>query len=155
MHRKIPAGAITVIAMLITVHSVADELNADERAVWGLEEKYYEFAEANDPESYLELFDDDIIGWPTQDPRPKGRDKVSRWIGIVHSNPAELWRAEIEREAIHDFGDVVVVHYRLRDYFVTADTGEVIREDRYKITHTWMRRGDSWKIISGMGGRLE
>lgn len=146
--------ALTV-TMLLPCIAIADELSANEREVWELEQAYYRFAEANDPESYLELFDEDIIGWPTQDPQPKGKDKVSQWIGMVHADPAELWRYEIEREAIHDFGDVVVVHYRLRDYFVSADTLEVIREDRYKISHTWMRRGDTWKIISGMGGRLE
>ena len=134
--------------------AVADELAADEQAVWELEEAYYRFAKANDPVSYLTLFHEDVIGWPTLDPLPKGKDKVSQWIGIVHSDTSKEWNYEIERLAIQSFGDTVVVHYRLRESFVSAQTGEELSTDSYRISHTWLRVGETWQIISGIGGRF-
>ncbi len=145
------------IAALCLVYSYtahSGELTAEEREVWALEEAYYQYAKDNDPASYVGLFNDFVIGWPTLDSRPKGKDKVSQWIGQVHSNPAEIWQYEIERYAIRSFGDVVVVHYRLRDYFVSAESGREIRSQEARISHTWLRQDGRWLIISGMGGNF-
>ena len=132
----------------------AQELSPEEQAVWELEEAYYRFAKSNDAASYLSLFHDDVIGWPTMDPLPKGKDKVSQWIGIVHSDPSKKWNYEIERLAIQSFGNTVVVHYRLREYFVSVQTGEEIDLQEFRITHTWLHDGETWRIISGMGGKF-
>ena len=145
---------LVVVLAIAVVETNAGDLTPDERAVWELEQSYYRFARNNDPESYLSLFHDDVIGWPTMDQLPKGKDKVSQWIGAVHSDPSRVWHYDIERLAIHSFGDVVVVHYRLRDYFVSAQTGEEISSEHFRISHSWLRVGDTWQIVSGMGGRF-
>ena len=145
---------ITLICILAT-SAFSEELTAEEQEVWALEEAYYAFAKNNDSEGYLRLFNDSVIGWPTMDPLPKGKDKVSQWIATVHSNPEEEWQYEIELLRIQSFdADVVVVHYRLRDYFVSAASGEELRSESFRITHTWLRRDGRWQIISGMGGRF-
>ena len=145
---------ITALYLLIPQIACADELTEEEFEVWALEEAYYRYAKENDPKGYLTLFSDMVIGWPTFDLHPKGRDKVSQWIGQVHSNPQEIWNYDIERYAIRSFGDVVVVHYRLRDYFVSANSGEEIRSNEFRISHTWLRSDGRWQIISGMGGNI-
>ena len=142
------------VFLLVSGIAGADELAPEEQAVWELEESYYRFAKNNDPESYLSLFHVNIIGWPTMDPLPKGKDRVSQWIGAVHSDPSRIWNYEIERLAIQTFGDVVVVHYRLHENFVSAHTGEEISSEEYRISHSWFRVGETWRIISGMGGRF-
>ena len=134
--------------------ALSDDLTIEEREVWALEIQYYEFARNNDPEGYLGLFNDSVIGWPTTDPLPKGKNKVSQWITAVHSNPEEIWQYELERLAIQSHGDVVVVHYRLRDYFVSAASGDEIRSQQFRITHTWIKRDNRWQIAAGMGGNF-
>lgn len=146
--------ALFLLGTVLAHTAYSEELTSEEREVWALEIQYYEFARKNDPEGYLALFDDAVIGWPTMDPLPKGKDKVSQWIAVVHSNPEEVWQYEVERLAIQSHGDVVVVHYRLRDYFVSAASGEEIRSESFRITHTWLRRNDRWQIIAGMGGKF-
>ena len=144
---------LTVLTFIAASESPA-QMNDDEATVWRLEEAYYRYAKANDPEGYLTLFHEDVIGWPTLDAAPKGKSRVSQWIATVHENPDEAWNYELKRMAIHSFGDVVVVHYLLRDYFVSRGSGEVTRSAVFRISHTWQRAGDTWRIISGMGGRL-
>ena len=145
---------IALVLMLGTAVAGAEELAPEEQAVWELEESYYQFAKNNDPVSYISLFHENIIGWPTMDSLPKGRDRVSQWIGAVHSDSSRVWNYDIERLAIHSFGNVVVVHYRLRDYFVSAQTGEEISSEEYRISHSWLRVGETWQIVSGMGGKF-
>ena len=152
---KTPSCLLILCLGFATTVVGAEDLTSDELAVWELEESYYRFAKNNDPESYLSLFHDDVIGWPTHDPAPKGRNKVSQWIGAVHSDPAKDWNYEIERLAIQSFGDVVVVHYRLRDYFVSTESGEEINSQEFRISHSWLRVGETWQIISGMGARFD
>ena len=147
----------TIVCLIATYLTFAgnahcEELTSEERQVWKLEIAYYRYVNDNDPQGYLSLFSDNVIGWPAMDPHPKGKDGVSQWISAIHSNPAEIWQYDLERLAIHSFGDVVVVHYRLRDYFVSAESGEEIRSEYYRISHTWLRDEGRWQIISGMGG---
>ena len=143
---------MTVCVGLVATCAGAQELSEESFEVWEAEKAYYQYAAANDPQGYLSLFDENVIGWPTFDPQPKGKDRVSQWIAMVHANPAELWRYEIERLAIQSHGNVVVVHYRLREWFESAESGEELRPQEFRITHTWMRRDGAWKIIAGMGG---
>ncbi len=143
--------SVLSIGICLPIAALSDELTGSETTVWKLEEAYYEYAKANDPDSYLTLFDENVIGWPTFDKSPKGKSQVSQWISLVHAEPAEIWNYELSRLAIQSFGDVVVVHYRLRDFFVSAVTGKEIRTDTYRISHTWRRSDGTWRIISGMG----
>ena len=143
---------LLICGLVFSTPALSDEMNPDESAVWQLEEAYYKYAKANDPESYLTLFDENVIGWPTMDNAPKGKEKVSQWIAAVHADPSETWNYELKRHEIISFDDVVVVHYLLREFAVSAETGKEIRSDTFRISHTWQRHGDSWQIISGMGG---
>ena len=127
------------------------QMTPEEAEVWDLELAYYEYAAANDPEGYLSLFDDGVIGWPAPDAEPKGKDRVSQWIAAVHADPSQIWSYELERRAIRSFGDSVVVHYVLREAFRASTSGEELRSAEYKISHTWQRRNGKWRIISGMG----
>ena len=60
-------SAFLLTGMLLSFSAQLDELSADERGVWKMEEAYYEFAKANDPKSFLALFDEDVVGWPALD----------------------------------------------------------------------------------------
>ena len=144
---------VSVLSIGLALSSPAnpDDLTTEEAAVWDLEKSYYRFAKENDREGYLSLFDEHVIGWPALDNRPKGKSHVSQWITTVHADASQTWNYELNRLAIKAFGDVVVVHYLLRDYFISAKSGDELSSNLYRISHTWKRYGDEWKIVSGMG----
>jgi ketosteroid isomerase-like protein len=82
-----------------------------------------------------------------------GKAEIADWIVPLHANPGERYDCELTKKAVRAFGDVVVVHYLVRDFFRDAESDRVVRElDTYRITHTWQRRGDTWQIITGMSG---
>jgi ketosteroid isomerase-like protein len=48
-------------------------------------------------------------------------------------------------------GDVAIDHYRIKASWAKGDTGEVMRTDSVRITHTWLRTDNgSWEILGGM-----
>ena len=141
-----------LLGFLLSVSACSDEA-ADEQAVWSLEEAYWVYVKNNDIEGYLTLWDERFVGWPGFSEAPIGKGNIGEWIAPLHENPAETYDYELTREAVRSFGDVVVVHYLVRDFMRSASTGEVVRQlDVYRITHTWQRRGDTWQIITGMSG---
>ena len=131
------------------------QTNADEEAVWALEEAYWGYVEANDIESYRALWDERFVGWPGGSAAPVEKSEIANWIVPLHADPTRVFKVDLERKAVRAFGDLVVTHLLYQGYFVSADTGEEV--DRWrtaKITHTWRRTDGGWQIITGMAGRV-
>lgn len=121
--------------------------------VWGREADYWRFVKEGDVESYVSLWHDRFIGWPCGQDHPKRKASIGDWVREVRDNHVQV-DSNFTREGAEDFGNVVVVHYR----FTRVDTypnGKVEGKGKEsKITHTWMKVGDSWLIIGGMCGTL-
>jgi hypothetical protein len=56
----------------------------------------------------------------------------------------------IEQLAIKVTADIAINHYRIKLNWARIDNGEAARTDGLRITHTWIRTGDTWQIIGGM-----
>ncbi len=121
--------------------------------VWLREAEYWRFVEAGDVDSYVSLWHENFIGWPCGQDHPKRKESIGDWVREVRDKQIQV-DSDLTREGAEDFGNVVVVHYR----FTRVDTypdGKVEGKGKEsKITHTWMKVGDSWLIIGGMCGTL-
>ena len=123
----------------------------DEEAVWALEEAYWTYVKNNDIASYLTLWDENFVGWPSFSRTALEKVGISDWIAPLHENPSEEYDYKLTREAVRSFGNVVVVHYLFHESFRSKETGKLLRSDAPgRITHTWQRHGDTWQIITGM-----
>lgn len=141
-----------IFAGLLFITACADR-RADEDEVWKLEEFYWLCVKNNNVDSYVKLWDERFVGWPGFSDSPVGKNEIAKWIAPLHQNPEESYDYELTKKAIRSFGDVVVVHYLVRDFMISKHDGNEIRpRDVYRITHTWQRNGDTWKIITGMSG---
>lgn len=148
---RFPFTLFFLFALVFSLQSgQAQEMAENEKAVWQLEEDYWVYVQASDLDAYRTLWDDRFVGWPSFSPDPLGVKDISSWIPPLHQNPAERFQYELTPKAVREFGDIVVAHYLVREFWKSADTGEVVREERVRITHTWQRVGDTWRIITGM-----
>ena len=144
---------LTFLIVLFFSASLWPDSASDEKAVWGLEEAYWKYVKNNDIKGYQTLWDERFIGWPGFSMTPVEKANIGEWIAPLHKDPAERYDYELTPKAVRSFGDVVVVHYLVRDFYRSASTNEVVRQlDEYRITHTWQRRGETWQIITGMSG---
>ena len=147
--------SVFVLTLFGSLTCWADELSADEQAVWDLENAYWEYVKSNDITGYRTLWDENFVGWPGFSRMALEKDVIHTWIPRLHANPAEKYDYTLTLNAVRSFGDVVVAHYLVKTTYSAADTGAKIRDGgTSRITHTWQRRGESWQIITGMSGTL-
>lgn len=140
---------ITSILLALTTAALALDLAKEETQVWNLEKDYWEYVKVADLEKYRSLWHENFVGWPTSSSTPVRKDHITDWITGNTSKGVKLQSYAIEQLAIKVTGDIAVVHYRVKMEWAspkpTDNKTEVIR-----ITHTWIKTGDTWQIIGGM-----
>jgi ketosteroid isomerase-like protein len=55
---------------------------------------------------------------------------------------------KIEREGIRVLGNVALTQYVIR--VNSGDASVVAKTKNTRISHTWVKEGDSWKLLGGM-----
>jgi ketosteroid isomerase-like protein len=81
---------------------------------------------------------------------PVRKDHITDWIASNTSRGLKLQSYAIEQLAVRVTGDVAIDHYRIKADWAKGDTADVSQTDAVRITHTWMRIGNTWQIIGGM-----
>jgi len=127
--------------------------SASVNQVWTREDEYGRFADAGELDAYKSLFHDKFIGWPCGSAHPKRKAGVGEWVREVRDKHIQV-ASEITREGAEDFGNVVIVHYRATEVDTYPDGQTEGEGEEYKVTHTWMRTGNTWQIIGGMCASL-
>jgi ketosteroid isomerase-like protein len=121
--------------------------------VWSLEDDYWRYVKAGDVEGYRTLWHENFVGWPCHEDRPVGKPSIGRWVEEIRESKA-TFTSEMTREGAQAFGDTVVVHYGVTMVRKYPDGRVEGQGQLSKITHTWMRVGNTWQIVGGMCGRL-
>jgi ketosteroid isomerase-like protein len=137
--------ALSLFAASISPGSIALDLSAEEQEVWRAEEDYWKYVKARDLESYLSLWHEDFVGWPSDALAPVRKDRIGDWIQAPDNT---LTSYELRVAAVQLFGNIAVTHYS-----VSSNWSHESREPDssvIKITHTWMKDGERWLIIGGM-----
>jgi ketosteroid isomerase-like protein len=148
--------ALTVgVASLIGLHrlTLASTQSRGVSEVWALEDDYWRYVKAGDVKSYVKLWHEQFIGWPCDQEHPKRKSAIGDWVREIRDKKIKV-ASDLTREGAQDFGDVVVVHYRFTRVDTYPDGRVEGRGKLSKITHTWMRAGNTWQIIGGMCGGL-
>jgi hypothetical protein len=144
-------GVVLLIGLYWPIPASAQSQSVSE--VWALEDDYWRFVKAGDVESYRTLWHEKFIGWPCDRDKPLRKSSIGDWVREIRDKKIKV-TSVLTREGAEDFGAIVVVHYR----FTRVDTypeGRVEGRGREsKITHTWMRVGNTWQIVGGMCGGL-
>lgn len=142
---------ITLVASLFfSMPLAAADWNADEKAVWQLEEDYWRYVSAGDVDSYVKLWHDDFVGWPCFEWKPARKGDIGNWVRDIRDNKWKL-TYQLKPLEMQEFdGHTIIVHYAAEYAY---DHGDGTRSGVglwRKFTHTWMRVGNSWQIIGGM-----
>jgi len=121
--------------------------------VWSREGEGGRYYDAGDVEAYRSLYHEKFIGWSCSWAHPKRKAGVGSWVREIRDQHIKV-ASEIRREGAEDFGNVVIVHYRASEVDTYPDGHTEGEGEEVRITHTWMRTGDSWQIIGGMCASL-
>jgi len=133
---------------LSSVVTSATQQSENEQTIWHLEQAYWRYVEEDNLPAYLGLWHSDFLGWPSMSAAPVHKDHITDWITSQTSKGLAFKFAEFKASAIQLTGDVAVVCYWIRYKWV--DKGGNGLERTLRVTHTWVKTADSWKIIGGM-----
>ncbi len=134
------------LAILAAGTSAASE--NDEQTLWKLERAYWQYVEANDLKSYANLWHENFLGWPSVSAAPVHKDRITDWITNQTSKGLTFKAGEFKPADLKVTGDVASCCYWITLHWLDRDgngTPSTIR-----ITHTWLRTGGEWRIVSGM-----
>ena len=154
MRRIARVGLLLLSCLILAPALIAQtkEMTAAEKEVWRLEEKYWEYAQAFDLQNYRTLWHEEFVGWPRVEAAPVGKSNIGGWLERRKDAGYSLWY-KLKSEAVRQIEGAVAVHYRVTIEWVAKD-GKVERDDS-RITHTWVKAGGQWKIITGMSAPVE
>jgi ketosteroid isomerase-like protein/catechol 2,3-dioxygenase-like lactoylglutathione lyase family enzyme len=138
----------------IEVNSVGEAAASTEQIkneIWQLEKNYWKYVKAKDFKSYINLWDDNFIGYPSTN-KIGGKDHITDWITEMFKGRKDNFNYELTRHVENVFGDIVIVLYDATQIWKN-DKGEVLEKSTFKLTHTWKKTGQGWLIIGGMGAK--
>jgi ketosteroid isomerase-like protein len=139
----------TTILLLFASAAFTYASPEDEQDIWTLEKAYWEYVKANDLERYRGLWHDNFLGWPFVSSMPVRKDHITDWITANTSKGIKLQSYSIEQLPIQLTGDIALAYYRINATWADGEVAKV-RNDKFRITHTWMRTHGTWQIIGGM-----
>jgi hypothetical protein len=120
-------------------------LSPQQKEVWAGEQNYFRYLQAKDLKNFMSLWDDNFVGWQDYSERPLRKSDIESGVKEeLQTTPTSTRPNPMPKpEAIAVFGDVAVTHY----FWPDADETSPFK---YRITHTWRRGPEGWRIISGM-----
>lgn len=129
--------------------STSAGLSDDEQTIWNKERAYWQYVEKNDLTSYADLWHENFLGWPSVSAKPVRKDHITDWITSQTSKGLSFKAGEFKPAALKVTGDVASCAYWITLGWVDPK-GNGAPPTILRITHTWLKTGDEWRIISGM-----
>jgi ketosteroid isomerase-like protein len=124
--------------------------SAAERAVWAQEEAYWRFVKVHDRQAFLKLWDERFAGWPRIEVAPV--HKGGLWANPIITT-RKILAYQLEPLSVREYGeDVVITLYRATIHSTNENGGDE-QTLSSRLTHTWMRTADRWKIVGGMSAQ--
>ena len=121
--------------------------NTAEEEIWALEEAYFANIYKANYEGVLAIVHSQFLGWPGAAPQPIDREESARFMKQLFPASTSC-TFKIERAGIRLLGEVALTQYIIHVNY--GDTAGMTKTRSSRITHTWMKEGDGWKLLGGM-----
>lgn len=127
-----------------------EEVEEAKNIIWAKEQEIYKARPQTGLDYYIANSSPNYIGWPPGIPAPSPLSQLKKNQGLIKIPNAEKLEMFFDDFAMH--GDTGVIYYNTHRT-VLPDGTKV--DQRYHITHVWVKDTDGdWKLLGAMG-RLE
>jgi len=138
---------IALVPLVCALSCLAQQ-SSEEAVVWKLEQSYWEDVKALNLASYRDLWHPNFVGWPYVSPQPVRKDHITDWITDNTAKGLHLESYSLKRGDSQATANLLVIHYWVTTLWADKDNrGE---PHTLRITHTWIRNAQGWRIIGGM-----
>ena len=115
--------------------------------IWALEEAYFANLYKADYDAVLAVVHSQFLAWPGSMPHPIDRQGSARFMRQLIPDPASCI-TRIEREGILLRGEVALTQFTV--HVNSGDSATEGKTQSSRITHTWIKEGERWKLLGGM-----
>ena len=118
----------------------AEEIAEAKDTIWAMELSIYEGRQQGDMSNYANNVAEGYMAWPPVMAKPMRSDKLG----------ARGLSNELIKLTFEDFtmnGDVAVIYYSSHR---TRRVDGTAADDRFDVTHTWVKREGQWRVLGGM-----
>jgi hypothetical protein len=143
-------GLLLAAVPQAAAHAQQPVLN--EQAVWKLERTFCDDTRASKMAAAMTLIDPAFLGWGATGGTPMHKADLAKALNDQVASGTRFQTCDIQPVASHAVDNMVMVQYIVTDVLVDR-SGHTTRF-RNRVTHTWIQRGDSWRMLGGMGARL-
>ena len=142
------APIVLVTIALGSDTTIPPQGSKEEQAIWDLEHAYWRYVENNDLTAYSNLWHTSFLGWPSVSAAPVRKDHITDWISSETRKGSTFKTHQFKPAAIQVTGDIAMACYWIN--FSWLDKNGKGPAHTVRITHAWLRMGDTWQIIGGM-----
>jgi len=115
--------------------------------IWELEAAYFTNLYNADYAAVLALIHPQFLGWPDGVPHPLDKQGCARFMQQLIPAPTAC-TFTIERGGMRVLGDVALTQYTINVH--CSDPAGLTHTQASRITHTWVKEGEHWKLLGGM-----
>jgi len=146
-------------ALILAIFSIAlalplfpQEMSSLQKEVWQMEETYWRDVKGFDEARYMTLWHEKFLGWPQDQKMPIGKVALGEAVHRKFQRKGTL-DYEFLSKSVAVTGNVGITQYAVKSSFTGTDGQKTSFSSR--VTHTWLKTDEGWKIVGGMSGPFE
>ncbi|WP_375194339.1 nuclear transport factor 2 family protein [Sphingobium sp.] len=147
--RDLPRAALclglTSAAFAAPTVPAAEEKAAAQAEIWVKEQSIYAARGRGDIGAYLANTATDYLAWPPLRTMPEGHAGLDRTGRELKGKNQEKLAMRFTGFAMN--GDTAIIYY---DTHRTQRSDGTPADERFEVTHTWVREDGQWKVLGGM-----
>ena len=118
---------------------------AAQAEIWEKEQAIYAARGRGDIGAYLSNTATDYLAWSPLRAQPEGNDGLRKTGEMLEGKDQERLKMTLAGFAMN--GDTAVIYYNTHR---TSRSDGTPADDRFEVTHTWVREDGVWKVFGGM-----
>lgn len=139
---------IFMISLLLAQKAAAQaEDNRSAEIIWASETAYFTRLYKGDFEGVMLLTDNLYLGWPQKSEIPLNREEIERFLKNLAGKSSDC-KISIEKKGMQVTGNTAIAHFIL-NILCPAENGTTTKQQA-RISHTWIKRGNLWRLLGGM-----
>jgi ketosteroid isomerase-like protein len=146
------ALVLAIFSIALALPLFAQEMSSQQKEVWQMEETYWRDVKGFDEAHYMTLWHKGFLGWPQDQKMPIGKVALGEAVHRKFQRKGTL-DYEFLSKSVAVTGSVGITQYAVKSSFTGTDGHKASFSSR--ITHTWLKTDEGWKIVGGMSGPFE
>lgn len=138
-------AAAAGVASAAPVLPTAEQKETARAEIWAKEQSIYAARGRGDISVYLANTAADYLAWPPLRALPEGNEGLNKTGRELQGKNQEKLAMNLTGFAMN--GDTAVIYY---DTHRTRRSDGTPADERFEVTHTWVREDGQWKVFGGM-----